>query len=121
MMELDDVLPIVEAGELLGFLVVQEGDLMITPLGEAYAEASILSRKEMLAGRVFRLPIIRWIYETLQKDESHRVPDEYFLERLEPEFQDMAEQQLEAAINWGRFAELFAFDDDTDELYLENK
>jgi NitT/TauT family transport system ATP-binding protein len=118
-MELDDMLPVVEAGELLGFLEVQEGDLMTTPLGEAYAEASILSRKEMLAGRVLRLPIIGWIYETLQRDDNQRVAEEYFLDKLRPEFQDMAGQQLEIAISWGRFAELFAFDHDTDELFLE--
>ncbi len=119
-MELDDMLPVVEAGELLGFLVVQEGDLLITPLGEAYASASILSRKEMLAGRVLRLPLISWIFETLQQDDNRRVAKEYFLDKLQPEFQDRTEQQFDAAINWGRFAELFAFDDDTDELYLEN-
>jgi len=120
-MELDDMLPVVEAGELLGFLEVQEGDLMITPLGEAYAEASILSRKEMLAGRVLRLPIISWIYETLQRDDNQRVAEEYFLDQLRPEFQNKAAQQLEVAISWGRFAELFAFDHDTDELFLEKQ
>ncbi len=44
-MELDDLLPVVEAGELLGFVNVQEGDLLLTPLGRAYAEASVLGRK----------------------------------------------------------------------------
>ncbi len=119
-MELDDFLPIVESGELLGFINVQEGDLLLTPLGRAYADASVLGRKEMFAGRVLRLPIISWIYETLQQDDDHRVAKEYFLEKLEPDFHDRTETQLERAINWGRFAELFTFDDNTDELYLES-
>ena len=118
-MELDDLLPIVESGELLGFVNVQEGDLRLTPLGRAYAEASVLGRKEIFAGRIFRLPVISWIYETLQQDDNQRVAKEYFLDKLRPEFHDHAEKQLDRAINWGRFAELFAFDDDTDELYLE--
>ncbi len=118
-MELDDLLPIVEAGELLGFVNVQEGDLQLTPLGRAYAEASVLGRKEMFAGRVLRLPLISWIYETLQQDDNQRVSKEYYLDKLRPDFHDRTERQLERAINWGRFAELFAFDDDTDELYLE--
>jgi NitT/TauT family transport system ATP-binding protein len=118
-MELDDFLPIVESGELLGFLQVQEGDLHLTPLGRAYADASVLGRKEMFASRVLRLPIISWIYETLQQDDDQRVAKEYFLDKLQPDFHDRTEKQLERAINWGRFAELFAFDDDTDELYLE--
>jgi NitT/TauT family transport system ATP-binding protein len=119
MMELDEMLPVVEAGELLGFLVVREGDLIITPLGRAYAEASILSRKEMLAGRVLRLPIINWIYETLQRDDDQHVAEEYFVDKLEPELQERTREQLNAAISWGRSAELFAFDDDRGELYLE--
>jgi NitT/TauT family transport system ATP-binding protein len=118
-MELDDFLPIVEAGELLGFAKVQEGDLILTPLGRAYAEASVLGRKEMFAGRLFRLPVIGWIYETLQQDDNRRVAKEFFLDKLRPDFHDRTEKQLDRAINWGRFAELFAYDKDTDELYLE--
>jgi NitT/TauT family transport system ATP-binding protein len=118
-MELDEILPIVEAGELLGFVKVQEGDLILTPLGRTSAEASVLGRKEMFAGRLLRLPVISWIYETLRKDENQRIAREYFLEKLSPEFHDHTEKQLGRAINWGRFAELFAYDKDTDELYLE--
>jgi NitT/TauT family transport system ATP-binding protein len=54
--ELDDMLTIVEAAELLGFVKVAEGDITLTPLGEAFAEASILARKEIVAGRLLRLP-----------------------------------------------------------------
>jgi NitT/TauT family transport system ATP-binding protein len=118
-LELDDLLPIVEAGELVGFCQVQEGDLLITPLGRLYAEASILTRKEIAAGRALRLPMIRWIYETLQKDDDRRVDRDYFLDKLHEEVGDFAEDQLDAAISWGRFSELFAYDKDTDELFLE--
>src|SRR5262249_38246004 len=60
-LELDDLLPIVEAAGLLGFVAVEEGDLILTQLGRAYADATILARKAILAGRVLRLPIIAWI------------------------------------------------------------
>lgn len=118
-LELDDLLPIVEAGELLGFMAVQEGDLLLTSLGQAYADASILARKEMIAGRVLRLPVIAWIYETLQRDDNQRVVRSYFFDALLNEFGDLSETQLDIAINWGRHAELFAYDDDAGELYLE--
>lgn len=118
-LELDDLLPVVEGGELLGFLSVQEGDLELTPLGQAYADASILARKEMLAGRVLRLPLIGWIYETLRRDDNQRVAWDYFFERLQSDFGDLAEAQLEIAIHWGRYAELFSYDDDAGELFLE--
>jgi NitT/TauT family transport system ATP-binding protein len=119
-MELDDLLPVVEAGELLGFVHVQEGDLIITPVGEAYAEASILTRKELVAGRSLRVPRISWIYDTLQQDDDRRIDKDFFLEKLRDDVGEFAEEQLDIAIAWGRFAELFAYDSDTDELYLES-
>ncbi len=119
-LELDDLLPIVETGDLLGFTSVHEGDLLLTPLGRAYADATILARKAIIVGRVLRLPVIAWIYETLQRDENQRVAWDYFYEKLQADFGDLAEQQLDIAINWGRHAELFAYDNDTKELYLES-
>ncbi len=119
-LELDDLLPIVEAGDLLGFITVHEGDLLLTPLGRAYADATILARKAIIAGRVLRLPVIAWIYETLQHDDNRRVAWDYFEEKLQADFGDKAEKQLDIAIGWGRHAELFAYDDDTGELYLES-
>jgi NitT/TauT family transport system ATP-binding protein len=120
-LELDDLLPVVEAGELLGFCTVREGDLLLLPLGKAYAEASILTRKELIASRILRLPLINWIHETLQQDDNQRVDRDYFLDKLHADFGDFAESQLDTAISWGRHAELFDYDSDTDELYLENE
>jgi hypothetical protein len=119
-LELDDLLPIVEAGDLMGFITVNEGDLLLTPLGRAYADATILARKAIIAGRVLRLPMIAWIYETLQQDDNRRVAWDYFHEKLQADFGDHAEEQLDIAIRWGRHAELFAYDDDAAELYLES-
>lgn len=119
-LELDDLLPIVEAGDLLGLLKVQDGDLLLTPLGTVYAEASILARKEMLAGRILRLPLISWIYETLQSDDNQRVAWSYFFDKLQADFGDLTERELDITISWGRHAELFAYDDGTGELYLED-
>jgi NitT/TauT family transport system ATP-binding protein len=117
--ELDDLLPIVEAGELLGLVTVREGGLLLAPVGETYADATILARKELVAGRLLRLPVIRWVFETLQRHDDQRIARDFFLEELTSRYGDFAENQLDAVISWGRFAELFAFDDDTDELFLE--
>lgn len=118
-MELDDLLPIVEACEKIGFVTILEGDLLLTPLGQNYAEANILTRKELVVSRILRLPLILWIYETLQEDDDQRVDRDYFLDKLSPDFGDQTSQQLDIAINWGRYAELFAYDSNTDALYLE--
>ncbi|MFO1431000.1 MAG: nitrate/sulfonate/bicarbonate ABC transporter ATP-binding protein [Candidatus Competibacteraceae bacterium] len=120
MLELDELLPVVEAGELLGLCAVREGELLLLPLGKAYAEASILTRKELLAGRILRLPAINWIYETLLQDDNQHVDKDYFLDKLRPDFGNLTEAQLDTAISWGRYAELFDYDSDSHELYLES-
>jgi CBS domain-containing protein len=119
-LELDDLLPIVESGDLLGFITVHEGDMSLAPLGRAYADATILGRKAIIAGRVLRLPIIAWIYETLQQDDNRRVAWDYFHDKLRADFGEKAEKQLDIAISWGRHAELFTYDDVSGELYLES-
>jgi NitT/TauT family transport system ATP-binding protein len=118
-LELDDLLPIVETAEMLGFATVGQGDIHLTPLGQTFADASILTRKEILASRALRLPLIRSIYETLQQDDDQRIDRDYFIDKLQTDFGDRAADQVDTAIDWGRYAELFAYDDNTDELYLE--
>ncbi len=121
-MELDDLLPSVEADEILGFVQVRQGDAGLTPLGETFAEASILARKEIFASRARRVPLIRWILKELHSAPDGRVPRQVFQDVLEWEFipQDAADQ-MDVAIAWGRYGELFGYDDDSDLLYLEQR
>ncbi|WP_322794263.1 ATP-binding cassette domain-containing protein, partial [Bellilinea sp.] len=45
----DHLLRLTEAAELLRFATIQKGDITLTVLGETFAEASILARKEIFA------------------------------------------------------------------------
>jgi NitT/TauT family transport system ATP-binding protein len=119
---LDDLLPTVEAAELLGFASVASGDLTLTPLGQTFAEASIQARKEIFAARIKRVPMIRWIRTMLAAAEDNRLPWNVFDAALSIEFStDEVERQLDTAVNWGRYAELFNFHDDEDILFIEKE
>ena len=110
--EIDDLLPIVEAASLLGFLQVGEGDVTITPEGYAYAESEILIQKELFRKAALEhVLLLRQITRALSNKTDHTVPEEFFLDMLDEQFsQDETQRQLETAINWGRYAELFDFD-----------
>jgi NitT/TauT family transport system ATP-binding protein len=115
----DELLPIVEAVELLGLGTLDSGDLMLTPLGLHFAEADIQARKELFAEQSRRIPIMRWIETMLTADKDNRVDREVFVTALELDFTAVdAYDQLETAIDWGRYAEMFSFDDDTDQVIL---
>lgn len=76
-------------------------------------------RKRIFARRILLSPTIRWIVDELQASSEHRLPEGHSLKAREDHFSpDQTERQLDIAIHWGRYAELFEFDDDRDELYL---
>jgi NitT/TauT family transport system ATP-binding protein len=116
----DHLLRLTEVAELLGFATIGKGDIVLTPLGETFAEASILARKEIFATRIRRLPMFRWLLSMLNVAEGRRLKRDVILRALELEFPPgEAEKQLETIINWGRYAEIIAYDDTTETIFLE--
>jgi NitT/TauT family transport system ATP-binding protein len=116
---LDELLPVVEAVELLGFATLDAGDLTLTPLGKRFAEADIQERKDIFAERIRRIPVIHWIEQILTVAKDQQIDQDVLMTALELDFNPVeAPRQLETAISWGRYAELFSFDDDTDNIFL---
>ena len=116
---LDELLPIVEAVELLGLATLDAGDLTLTKLGKQFAEADIQDRKEIFAKQIRRIPVIQWIDQMLTVAKGDRLDKDVFLTALALDFNPVeAPHQLETAINWGRYAEIFSFDDDSDQVFL---
>lgn len=116
----DELLNLVETAELLGFATVEKGDAILTPLGETFAEASILARKEIFASRIQRLPIFKWIVRLIQATSNQELDWDAVQAALELEFPPQeAERQLETIVSWGRYAELLAYDDDSAVLSLD--
>lgn len=117
----DRILSLIEMAELLGFGMVSKGDIALTPLGEAFAEGSIQTRKEIFATRIRRLPFFRWLLSMLSSTSNHSLETGVLTAALELEFPpEEATIQLETAINWGRYGELFAYDGNEEKLYLES-
>jgi NitT/TauT family transport system ATP-binding protein len=110
--ELDDLLPIVDAANLLGFLKVNEGDAEITPTGSEYANSEILHQKEVFrAAAVERVLLLRQIVRAVEAKSDGSVPEDFFHDMLDEQFsEEETIRQLETAISWGRYAELFDFD-----------
>lgn len=110
--ELDDLLPIVDAAQLLGFVTVEEGDAVITEEGRKYAESEIQVQKELFReAATDHVLLLRQIARALQTKSDHTVPEDFFLDMLDEQFsQDETVRQLDTAISWGRYAEIFDYD-----------
>jgi NitT/TauT family transport system ATP-binding protein len=110
--EIDDLLPIVDAAQLLGFLKVEEGDAVITETGAQFANSEILRQKELFREAAqTNVLLLRQIRRALEAKSDHTVPEDFFLDMLDEQFsEEESLRQLETAVNWGRYAELFDFD-----------
>ncbi|HKD76520.1 MAG TPA: nitrate/sulfonate/bicarbonate ABC transporter ATP-binding protein [Ktedonobacterales bacterium] len=120
-MEIDDLLPLVEAFEILGFGEATEGDLVLSPAGQQLAEGDELADKEIFREQVLQnVQLVRQVKQDLDRDPDHELPEDEVLERLEECFsEEEARRQLETAIDWARYAEIFAYDGESGLLYLE--
>ena len=110
--EIDHLLPIVDAAQLLGFLTVSDGAAVITPLGAEYANSEILRQKELFReAAIENVLLLRQIVRAIEAKSDHTVHEEFFHDMLDEQFtEEETILQLETAVNWGRYAELFDFD-----------
>jgi NitT/TauT family transport system ATP-binding protein len=121
-LDVDDLFPLIEALHLLGFANVAHGDIALTPVGRVYGEANLLSRKQILAEQLkAHIPLAAHMRKVLEERPNHRAPAARFLAELEDHLEeDDAANVLDTVINWGRHAELFAYDYDTETVTLED-
>lgn len=122
MLNIDDLFPLTELLEILHFAKVSKGDITITEAGKAFVEADILERKKIFLQQLKQhVPLARYIYEQLNHHPRHRALEENFLSLLEDYLTEKeAARVLETVIEWGRYAELFAYDYNAGVLSLEN-
>ena len=119
---MDELFPLIETLQLFGFAHVSGGDIELTPLGRAYAAADMLARKQIFAEALLQhVPLATHIRRVLDERPGHRAPAARFLREIEDHLsEEEAERVLDTVINWGRHAEIFAYDYDTEVLSLEN-
>jgi NitT/TauT family transport system ATP-binding protein len=111
-MDVEDLLPIIEACALLGFATLKEGDVQITPQGAAFADADIQQQKVLFRQAALEhVTILKQIDSILKRKSDHSIADEFFHDILDEHFaEDEVLRQLETATNWGRYAEIFDYD-----------
>ncbi|MDH6197536.1 NitT/TauT family transport system ATP-binding protein [Mycobacterium frederiksbergense] len=116
--EIDDLLPLVDAAAMLGMLRVHHGDLELTSTGSEFTTADIQSSKRIFAEQArTRAPLVRTICTALGTSSDGNLRAGFFLDLLRRGFgPEDAQRQLDIAIDWGRYAELFDYDTDTDQI-----
>ncbi len=121
LLDIDDLYPILEACQILGFIELKEGDIIITELGRKFAQADPVEQKEIFAKAfIENVHIAQEITRILNlRKEKKSVKAEFFYDILKEHFsQTEAKKQLDIVITWGRFAETFEYDEMRGEIYI---
>ncbi|MCQ4041580.1 nitrate/sulfonate/bicarbonate ABC transporter ATP-binding protein [Streptantibioticus rubrisoli] len=119
--EIDDLLPLVDAAVLLGLARTAGPRITLTEQGREFAAADILTSKQLFARHAARrAPLVRAIVQALAATEGQRLREGFFLDLLRRRYSvDEARRQLDIAVDWGRYGELFDYDADDGLLTLE--
>jgi len=121
-MESDELLPVAESLQMFRLAEIEGGDIKLTDVGKQFVEMATDDRKKLFARQLLTyVPLATHIRHVLQERANRVAPKSRFRDELEDHMStEDAEHTLRAVIAWGRFAEVFAYDDDSETFSLEN-
>ncbi len=121
-MEIDDLFPVAETLQLMRFAEIADGVIRLTAAGTRFADMETDARKRLFGDHlVTYVPLAARIRMVLDERPSHAARSSRFLEELEDHMSDeYAQRTLKSVVNWGRYGELFAYDEGSDTFSLEN-
>jgi NitT/TauT family transport system ATP-binding protein len=112
---------VVKAGEMLGLLDTPRNNVVLTALGTKMLDADVNDRKPMLNKQLRTLNTFKFILQIIEESPDKRVTKEIVVEELVVRLPtEEVEQLFETVVSWGRFAELFVYEVDTETLSLDH-
>ena len=121
-LEADEIFHLGESLQLLRFAQLSEGDIVLTDAGKRFANLDTDARKKLFAEHLINyVPVMGLIKRVLDERPSHTAPAARFRNELEDYMsQEYADETLKTIVSWGRYAELFAYDEQSESFSLEN-
>ena len=118
-LEVDDLLPAVDASTMLGFATVEQGDVIITAIGKEFATADVHRSHEIFKEHLLKtVPFASTVVETINQKRNGRIGKDFLLDILDEHFSESeAERQFQTLVDWGRYAQLFEYDASEERLY----
>ncbi len=121
-LEADELFPMAETLQLLRFAELRGAQLVLTPAARRYAQGDVDQRKALFAQALGQhVPLVQHIRRVLDERASHEAPARRFRDELEDYMsEDYADETLRTVTLWGRYAEIFAYDEEADRFSLED-
>lgn len=115
-----ELLEVLRALALLGFVQLAHGDVVITELGRSYVAANKAERQAIFSTQLLEnIPLVAYIRHGLEQDQSGDLPEILFLKLLRFTLNESeAERALSIAIEWGRYGNVFEYNFNTGVIHL---
>ncbi len=121
-MEFGETLTVIRGAELLGLVHTPGGDVVVEPLGETVSRSRINDRKALIKKQLVKIGVFASLCQFLREQDDSQATRDQLLEKLADILpNENCEQTFTTVVNWGRYAELFGYNDDSETFYLDTE
>jgi len=123
-LEVDDLMPAVDAAGMLRFAKVERGDVSLTDIGREFANAEVHRSHHIFREQLLQhIPLVGIVLAMLRNKKDSQISREFVLDILDEHYSDSeALRQFETLVDWARYAQLIDYDAAQERLYLaENR
>lgn len=120
--EFGELLAVIKAGEILGFVETPGAKVQMTKLGKKLIEGDINQRKIIVKEQLKKLSLFKYFINFLKKLQTRSIPSEIIMEEIALHLpNENTESIFKTMLDWGRYGELFGYNSDTDLFYLDSE
>jgi NitT/TauT family transport system ATP-binding protein len=116
--EFGHMMAIVKAAEMLNFVDTPKQGVVLTQEGRRFVKADPEDRKAMWRAQLLKLRFFQDVHELLKREESANgdiVREMIIMAMPREDYETM----FDTMVRWGRFGNLFAYEEDADRLSLQ--
>jgi NitT/TauT family transport system ATP-binding protein len=122
---LDDLLPILDSGEMLGLIQVRAGDVAITEKGHLFIVASPKVRKKILRETLIKLDVFKKLVELIRQSENGHIIKSDVLEFISSRnisaTDNDSSKEFDWLIEWGRQALILTYDANSESIGIRQQ
>ena len=115
--EFGRVISVVKAAEMLDWVDTPKRMVELTAAGTRFVKGGTEERKEEWRKQLLSIRLFKELSDVLERAPDHRVERDFLLETIAVQFpSEDYEKTFDRVVRWGRFGNLFVYDEETEKL-----
>jgi NitT/TauT family transport system ATP-binding protein len=118
--EFGQVIAVAKAAEMLDLVDTPKHQVVLSAEGKHFVRAQPDERKTLWRRQLLALRLFKEIYDLLKRQEGHVIDRDFVLELIVMHMPyENYEKVFHTLVKWGRYGDLFTYDEDTEQLALQ--